>query len=175
MQQQPSSQQQPAAQIQPGQIPTQFTGYVNPAEQQQHTGNPGAFIYNTNQRISIPHQGQAQNQVPPGAAQAGSHHAYSNQQYMYQQQYAGQMNYYDPNMVAQQYINTGAAYTSQAYIYAHNPNVVNMYNPTSNKHFLLIYLFVLKARDHNDKTDFSVRYRNIFWMNRTVPRRNYSN
>jgi len=156
MQQQPSSQQQPAAQIQPGQIPTQFTGYVNPAEQH-------------------PHQGQAQNQVPPGAAQAGSHHAYSNQQYMYQQQYAGQMNYYDPNMVAQQYINTGAAYTSQAYIYAHNPNVVNMYNPTSNKHFLLIYLFVLKARDHNDKTDFSVRYRNIFWMNRTVPRRNYSN
>jgi len=144
MQQQPSSQQQPAAQIQPGQIPTQFTGYVNPAEQQQHTGNPAAFIYNTNQRISIPHQGQAQSQVPPGAAQAASHHAYqhSNQHYMYQQQYLGPINYYDPNMVAQQYINAGAAYTSQGYIYTQNPNAVNMYNQTSNKHFLFYLSFV---------------------------------
>jgi hypothetical protein len=153
MQQQPGSQQQPAAQIQPGLIPNQFASYVNPTEQ-QHTGNPGAFIYNTNQRISIPHQGQAPNQVPPGAAQAGSHHSYSNQQYMYQQQYAGQMNYYDPNLAAQQYINAGAAYTSQGYIYAHNPNVVNMYNPTSNKNFLFIYLFMLKNRDQSNITVF---------------------
>ncbi len=135
MQQQPGSQQQPAAQIQPGQVPAQFSGYVN-SNEQQHTGNATPFIYSTNQRMGIPHQGQQPNQVPPGAPQASSHHPFTNPQYMFHPQYAtGQMNYYDQTMAAQQFIQSqGGAYTTQ-YIYAQNPSTVNMYSQTSNNSF----------------------------------------